>query len=375
MKAVRAYFDNAATTKMAPEVLDAMLPYMKEAYGNPGSIHWMGDEAAKAVREARTATAAAVNCLPSEVFFTSGGTESDNIAIIGTASKKRIVASAIEHSAILETCGHLGSHGHKVTLIGVDKDGMVDPDSLRKAMDGNVSVVSVMTANNVIGTVQRIRELSDIAREFGAYFHTDAVQAFTKTDTDVKRLGVDMLSISGHKIHGPKGVGALFVSGDVEIGPITFGGGQERGLRPSTENVPGIVGLGKACATATATMSSDVKRMEKLRNRIIGGILDIKGSALNGSFERRLCSNAHFRFSGIKGAELVLRLSREGIAVSTASACSAGSTDPSHVMTAIGLSPEEALSSLRISLSRYTTEEEVEILLDRLPKAVSEMRS
>jgi len=264
--------------------------------------------------------------------------------------------------------------GHRVTVLGVDAGGLVDPDALRRTMDDDVSVVSVMTANNVIGTIQRIRELSDIAHEFGAYFHTDAVQAFTKTDTDVKRLGADMMSISGHKIHGPKGVGALFVSGDTEIRPIMFGGGQERGLRPSTENVPGIAGLGKACETVTATMSSDVKRMEGLRNRIIDGVLDIDGSVLNGSLERRLCSNAHFRFSGIKGADLVLRLSREGIAASTASACSAGSTDPSHVMTAIGLSPEEALSSLRISLSRYTTEEEADLLLEKLPDIIRAMR-
>jgi len=374
MKAVRAYFDNAATTKMAPEVLDAMLPFMKDSYGNPGSIHWMGDEAAKAVRVARSKTAAAMNCLPSEVFFTSGGTESDNIAIIGTATKRRIITSAIEHSAILETCGHLGSRGQRIAVLDVDADGLIDPDSLRNAIGDDVSVVSVMTANNVIGTVQRIRELSDIAHEFGAYFHTDAVQAFTKTDTDVKRLGADMMSVSGHKIHGPKGIGALFVSGDTEIGPIMFGGGQERGLRPSTENVPGIVGLGKACETATATMSSDIRKMEGIRNKIIDGVLDISGSALNGSVEHRLCSNAHFRFSGIKGSDLVLRLSSEGIATSTASACSAGSTDPSHVMTAIGLSPEEALSSLRISLSRYTTEDEADLLLKKLPELIRKMR-
>jgi len=374
MKAVRAYFDNAATTKVAPEVLEAMITFMKDDYGNPGSMHWMGDSAAKAVRSARAAAAKALNCLPSEVFFTSGGTESDNIAIIGSAKKKRIVTSAVEHSAVLETCEHMRSRGYGVTVLGVDGGGLVDPDDLRKAMDNDVSVVSVMTANNVIGTIQRIRELADIAHEFGALFHTDAVQAFTKTDTDVKRLGADMMSVSGHKIHGPKGIGALFVGSGAGIEPIMFGGGQERGLRPSTENVPGIVGLGKACEIAMRTMSADVKRMEKIRNRIIDGVLGIEGSALNGSLERRLCSNAHFRFGGIRGSDLVLRLSKEGIAASTASACSAGSTDPSHVMTAIGLSPAEALSSLRISLSRYTTDEEAGYLLDVLPKVVADMR-
>lgn len=372
---MKAYFDNSATTMVAPEVLDAMMPFFSQAYGNPGSIHWMGDEATKAVRNARQQVAKALNCFPSEIYFTSGGTESDNIALIGsTSGGKGIVTTAIEHSAVLETCDHLRKGGKKVTILESDTNGMIDPDDLRKVMNDDVAVVSVMAANNVIGTIQDIREMANIAHEHGALFHTDAVQAFTKTDIDVRGMGIDMLSLSGHKIHGPKGIGALYVSENVDLEPITFGGGQESGLRPSTENVTGIIGLGKATEMAMNGMKDDVVHMTRIRNRIIDGVLEIDGSALNGSFERRLCNNAHFRFDGVKGMELVLRLSREGIAASTASACSAGSTDPSHVMTAIGLSAEQALSALRISLSKYNTMEEAEYLMEALPRIVSSLR-
>lgn len=375
MDTPRTYFDNSATTMLAPEVLETMMPFMTSEYGNPGSIHWMGDSATKAVRSARVSVAKALNCLPSEVYFTSGGTESDNIAILGSVEgSKRIVTSAIEHSAVLETCAHLSGHGNDTIILPVGADGIVDPDDLRRIMDDDVSLVSIMTANNVIGTIQPVKELADIAHEHGALFHTDAVQSFTKLDADVKKTGVDMVSISGHKIHGPKGVGALYISEKADVRPITFGGGQELGIRPSTENVPGIVGLGKATQLAISTMSSDVKKMTKIRDVIIDGTLEIKGSALNGSRDKRLCNNAHFRFNGIKGMELVLRLSKEGIAASTASACSAGSTDPSHVMTAIGLTAEQALSALRISLSRYNTEEEAERFIGVVSKVIADMR-
>ena len=374
MASSKVYFDNSATTMMAPEVLNAMMPFLTSEYGNPGSIHSMGDNAAKAVREARQKTSKLVGCLPSELIFTSGGTESDNIALIGAVpTGGRIITTSIEHSAILETCAYLGENKRKVTVLPVDDKGRLNPDTLRNAMSDDVFMVSVMTANNVIGTIQHIRELSDIAHEFGALFHTDAVQAFTKTDVNVKRSGVDMLSISGHKIHGPKGIGALYVSEKADVKPIMFGGGQESGVRPSTENVPGMVGLGAAVEFAEKTMDADIRKMEKLRNTIIENTLGIDGSALNGPFDGRLCNNAHFRFKGIKGTELVLRLSKEGIMTSTASACSAGSTEPSHVMTAIGLSPADALSALRISLSRYNTEEDVQRLAEILPKAVKSL--
>lgn len=367
------YFDNSATTSVAPEVLDSMMPFLTSQYGNPSSIHWMGDDAAKAVRNARRQVADTLGCLPSEIFFTSGGTESDNIALMGSRNG-RVITSSIEHSAILETCAHMRSQGRDVMMLEVDEDGIVDPDSLRKTIDDDVSIVSIMAANNVIGTIQPIKELADIAHEHGAIFHTDAVQAYTKIGLNVKDMGIDLLSISGHKIHGPKGVGALYVNEKIEMEPIMFGGGQEFGLRPSTENVPGIVGLGKAAELAAVNMDSDIRNMTVMRDRIIDETLNIEGSALNGSRERRLCNNAHFRFKGIKGTDLILRLSKERIAASTASACSAGSTEPSHVMTAIGLNAEESMSALRISLSRYNTLEDVDILMDVLPQMIKKMR-
>jgi len=373
----RAYFDNSSTTAVAKEVLDEMLPFFTKDYGNPSSIHSMGDAAAKAVSSARKRTASALNCRPSEIIFTSGGTESDNLALIGTVAnseRKKIITSTVEHSAILETCQHLRSTGYEVVILPADREGRVSTDDLKDAIDGDTAVVSIMAANNVIGTIQPIREFARTAHDNGALFHTDAVQAFTKTDIDVVRDGIDLLSLSGHKIHGPKGVGALYVRNGVKISPMISGGGQERGLRSSTENVTGIVGLGKAAELAMATMGSDVKRMAKMRDAIIDETLKMKNSYLNGPREGRLCSNAHFGFRGVKGNDLVLALNKMDIMASAASACSAGSTEPSHVMTAIGRSAEEAMSSLRISLSRYTTQDEVDHLLSSLPSAVSSLR-
>ncbi|MCL2608066.1 MAG: cysteine desulfurase [Methanomassiliicoccaceae archaeon] len=373
-----AYFDNSATTAVAKEVLDEMLPFFTGSYGNPGSIHSMGDEAAKAVMTARKRTASALNCRPSEIIFTSGGTESDNLALIGAAmrsGKRKIITSAIEHSAVLEACRFLGTLGYETVLLPADGKGRVTVNNLTDLIDNDTAVVSVMTANNEIGTIQPIAELAKTAHEHGALFHTDAVQAFTRTDINVVRDNVDLLSISGHKIHGPKGIGALYVKNGVNISPMLFGGGQERGMRPSTENVPGMAGLGKASELAMATMKGDVKRMEGMRDKIINEILSIRGAYLNGPAENRLCSNAHFGFDGIKGKDLVLRLSKMNVMASTASACSAGSTEPSHVMTAIGRSAGEALSSLRISLSRYTTDREVDLLLDAVPDAVRSLRT
>ena len=371
------YMDNSSTTAVAKEVLDEMLPFFSEDYGNPSSIHSMGDKAAKAVSFARKRIASALNCRPSEVIFTSGGTESDDLALMGTVSntgRKKIITSSVEHSAVLETCQHLRSLGYEVVILPVDHDGKVNANDLADAIDGNTALVSVMTANNVIGTIQPIRELAKIAHDHGSLFHTDAVQAFTKTDIDVVRDGIDMLSLSGHKIHGPKGVGALYVKSGIKISPIMFGGGQERGIRSSTENVTGIAGLGKAAELAMSTMKDDVKRMEKMRNTIMNETLNIKDAYLNGPREGRICSNAHFGFRGVKGNDLVLALSKMNIMASAASACSAGSTEPSHVMTAIGRTPEEAMSSLRISLSRYTSAEDVDHLLNSLPSAVSSLR-
>ncbi|MCL2143642.1 MAG: cysteine desulfurase [Methanomassiliicoccaceae archaeon] len=372
-----AYFDNGSTTAVANEVIEEMLPFFTAVYGNPASIHSMGDAAAKAISVARKRTASAMGCRPSEIIFTSGGTESDNLAVMGAvirSGKKKVITSAVEHSAVLEACGRLREMGYDITVIPVDGEGYVDTDGISNAADGDTALVSVMAANNVIGTIQPIAELAKIAHENGALFHTDAVQAFTKTDIDVKRDGIDMMSVSGHKIHGPKGTGALYVRSGVELTPMILGGGQEHGLRSSTENVPGIAGIGKAAELVMLTMDDDVKRMAKMRDKIINEILSIKGSYLNGPVRNRLCSNAHFGFSGVKGNDIVLALSKMGVYASAASACSAGSTEPSHVMTAIGRSAQEALSSLRISLSRYTTEDEVNILLDALPKALRSVR-
>jgi cysteine desulfurase len=372
-----AYFDNSGTTAVAKEVLNEMLPFFSVDYGNPSSIHSMGDVAAKALSAARKRTASAINCRPSEITFTSGGTEADNLALMGTvihSGKKRVITSAVEHSAVLETCRLLEALGHEIVILPVDGEGRVSPEELEKAIDGDTALVSVMAANNVIGTIQPIAEFAEIAHEHGALFHTDAVQAFTKTDIDVTRDGIDMMSMSGHKIHGPKGVGSLDVRNGVKIKPILLGGGQERGLRSSTENIPGIVGFGKAAELAMRTMADDVRRMEGIRDRIINGLSEIRGAYLNGPREGRLCNNAHFGFDGVKGNDLVLALSKIGIMASAASACSAGSTEPSHVMTAIGRSTAQAHSSLRISLSRYTDDEEADMLLDAVPKAVAALR-
>lgn len=371
------YFDNAATTQVIPEVLEEILPYFSESYGNPSSLHELGAEAAAGMRIARERVAKTLNCYPSEITFTSGGTESDNIALMGVVGKRgrdRIVTSAIEHSAIIETCSHARSTGYKATIIPVDREGFIDMSALDSAMGDDVAVLSVMAANNVIGTLQDLRELSKIAHEHGALFHTDAVQAYTKVDIDIKRDGIDMLSLSGHKVHAPKGTGALFVRDGTEISPIMFGGGQERGLRSSTENVPAIVGLGKAAEFLMANFEDDVSRMTRLRDRIIDTVLEIDGSALNGPRKNRLCNNTHFRFEGVRGQDLVLKLSRMGIAASTASACSASDNEPSHVLSAIGLNATQALSSLRVTLSGLNTDEDVDKLAEILPVAIKECR-
>lgn len=367
----RVYFDNSATTRVAPEVLESMMPFLTEEYGNPSSIHYMGDAAAAALRKARKQVADSLGALPSEITFTSGGTESDNLAIIGSAiackdvSRKRIVTSAIEHEAVLEACEELKRRGYEITVVGVDGEGYVDPSALDDAMGDDVCLVSVMAANNVVGTIEDVSELSKVAHEHGALFHTDAVQGYTKMGIDVKRDGIDMLSLSGHKIHAPKGIGAVFIRNGVPMVPINYGGGQERGLRSSTENVPGIVGLGTAAELAMSTMDEDIRTMTKLRDEIIDDMLRIDGAHLNGpTGKRRLCNNTHFRFDGAKGLDMVIRLSKEGIAASAASACSAGSNEPSYVLTSLGLSPEQCLSALRISLSRYNTEEDVRYLAE-----------
>ena len=374
----RVYLDNGATTAMSPEVLSAMSPFLTSHYGNPSSIHFMGEEASAGIRKARGQVASTLNCYPSEITFTSGGTESDNLAILGAmpgTGRKKFITTEIEHSAVLETCPELVRLGFEVVRIGVDRDGLLIMDDLAEAMGPDVGIVSVMAANNVIGTIQDIRQAAEIAHEHGALFHTDAVQAYGKMNLDVKADGIDLLSASGHKIHGPKGVGFLYHRNGIKISPQIVGGGQEAGLRSSTENVPGIVGLGAAAESAVSSMSRDVPSMTKIRDRIIRETLSIEGAYLTGSRDRRICNNAHFGFKGVNGKDLVLRLSDEGIAASAESACSAGSSEPSHVLTAIGRTPQEAMSALRITTSKYTTEEDAEALLEVLPGIIGSLRA
>lgn len=378
---MRVYFDNSATTQVDPQVLETMFPFFSEKYGNASSLHQFGREAYGAVQASRERIAAAMGAKEDEIIFTSGGTESDNIAIQGLAYANRdkgnhIVTSTIEHHAVLHTCQFLETQGFRVTYLPVDEEGLVSIKALKEVVDRNTILVTIMAANNEIGTIQRLTDIGDIAHESSAAFHTDAVQAFTKMPLNVASDDIDLLSISAHKLHGPKGVGALYVRNGLKIRPMMYGGGHEKGLRSSTENVSGIVGLGKAVEIANGNMEVDVESVKYLRDRIIDGVLsNITGSYLNGHRRKRLCNNAHFRFDFIDGESLVLGLDEAGIAVSTGSACSTKSRDPSHVLTAIGLKPELARGSLRVSLSRMSTAEEADYVLREIPKAVDKLRS
>ncbi len=377
----RIYFDNSATTRPDPRVLEAMRPYLDQWYGNASSIHIFGRESFNALEEARNRTSKAIGAKTREVVFTSGGTESDNLAIQGAAfanlaKGNHIITSSIEHHAVLNTCHFLESQGFRVTYLPVDSEGVVEPESLKSAMTNGTILVSVMTANNEIGTIQDVRELGAIAHEGGALFHTDAVQSIGKVPLDVERDNIDLLAISAHKFHGPKGVGALYVRKGVSLRPLVYGGGQERGLRSSTENVPGIVGLGKAIEICMQEMDEGVARMTSIRDRVIQGTLSsVEGCYLNGHRRRRLCNNAHFRFDYVEGEALVLSLDIKGIAASTGSACSSRDSDTSHVLKALGVRNEHARGSLRISLSRMNTIEEAERYLEAISEVVARLRS
>jgi cysteine desulfurase len=378
---VKVYFDNSATTKVDSRVLEAMMPFFTEEYGNPSSLHHFGRVANDAIATARNQVAKAMGASREDIIFTSGGTESDNIAIQGFAFANEdkgdhIITSSIEHHAVLHTCRFLESQGFKVTYVPVNEEGFVPIEDLKSAINSRTILISVMAANNEVGVIQPVRDIGEICHDHGVAFHTDAVQAFTKMPLDVERDNIDMLSISGHKFHGPKGVGALYVRRGLNIRPTMYGGGHEKGLRSSTENVSGIVGIGKAVEIAMTSMDSDIERMTFLRDRIIDGVLSqIQNSHFNGSRAKRLCNNAHFRFDFIDGESLVLELDEMGIATSTGSACSTKSRDPSHVLTAIGLKPELARGSLRVSISRMSTSEEVDYFLEAIPRAVVKLRS
>lgn len=376
----KIYLDHAATTYTRQEVVDAMLPYFTEKFGNASTVYSIGRESKKAIEEAREKVARALGAQPNEIFFTSSGTEADNWAIKGIAYANRkkgnhIITSSIEHHAVLHTCQYLESEGFEVTYLPVDEYGLVDPQQVKDAIKDNTILISIMFANNEIGTIQPIKEIGKIAKERGVYFHTDAVQAVGNIPIDVNDLNVDLLSLSGHKFYGPKGVGALYIRKGTKIVSFMHGGAQERGRRASTENVPGIVGLGKAIELATGEIDEYNKKLVKLRDRTITEVLKrIPYSRLNGHREKRLPGNANFSFEFIEGESLLLMLDMKGIAASSGSACTSGSLDPSHVLLAIGLPHEIAHGSLRITFGADNTEEDVDYLLEVLPPIVERLR-
>ena len=375
---MRVYLDHAATTPVDEEVLEEMLPYFTKKYGNASSLHSFGREARDAIERSRERVAQLIGAESEEIIFTAGGTESDNIAIKGIAfreGKGHIITSQIEHPAVMATCQHLEKKGFDVTYLPVDKYGMVSPEDVENAIRDDTILITIMHANNEIGTVEPIEEIAKIARENEIVFHTDAVQSVGKIPVNVKRIGMDMLSISAHKIYGPKGVGALYIKKGTKIEAIIHGGGHEKGLRPSTENVPGIVGLGKACELAEKRMEEDMKRMQRLRDRLIKGVLEIEESYLNGHPEKRLPNNAHFRFAAVEGESLILSLDDKGIAGSTGSACSSKKLKPSHVLMAIGLNEVQAHGSLRLTLGRENTEEEIDYVIEVLPPILEKLRA
>lgn len=375
----KVYLDNSATTKVSDEVISAMLPYFTEKYGNPSSLHTSGREAREAIETARNKIAGTIGANPAEIVFTSGGTESDNIAIIGGALANRkkgnhIITSAIEHPAVLETCRHLEKEGFKVTYVPVDPDGILKLDELEKAITAETTLITVMHVNNEIGTIQPIKEIGKIAREKDIYFHTDAVQSFGKIPVNVEDLGVDMLALSGHKIHGPKGVGVLYLRKGTPVRSLTFGGGHERGVRSGTENVSGIVGMAKACELAARDFDRNVEHMTRLRDRLMDGLLKIEHCRLNGSRKNRSPNNVNISYSFVEGESMVLLLDMKGIEVSTGSACSSKKLEASHVLLSCGLDPETAHGSLRMTNSKYNTEEEIDYVIETLPGIVSRLR-
>lgn len=374
----RIYVDNAATTPVSDEVVKAMMPCFTELWGNPSSLHANGQSAKAVVDEAREKIAKAIGCTAAEIYFTSCGSESDNWAIKGAAyaakNRRKIVTSKIEHHAVLHTCKALEKEGFEVVYVGVDDGGVVKMDELRRAVDENTALVAIMMANNEIGTIEPIAEISEIAHEKGALMFTDAVQAVGNIPVDVKELGVDMLSLSGHKIHTPKGIGALYIKKGVRIKNLIDGGGQERGKRGGTENVPYICGLGVAVESAVAHLD-DMEYVRGLREKLIDGLLEIPYSRLNGDRENRLPGNANLSFSYIEGESLLLWLDMGGISASTGSACSSNSLEASHVLLAIGVDIEDAHGSLRFSLSKDNTEEEVDEIIKVVKESVERLRA
>jgi cysteine desulfurase len=377
----RIYLDHAATTPTHPEVVEAMLPYFGESFGNPSSIHFLGQETRVIVDEAREKIASLIGAQSNEIVFTSGGTEADNFALKGVASACRhkgnhIITTSIEHQAVLESCRFLEEQGFAVSYLPVDRYGLVDPEDVRRAITDNTILISIMHANNEVGTIQAIADIGKIARERGICFHTDAVQTVGHVPVDVDELGVDLLAMSAHKLYGPKGIGALYVRRGTRIAPFMHGGGQERGLRASTENVPGIVGFGKAVELAQKELGAEAKHVTALRDRLIHELSErITQIHLNGHPSQRLPNNVNVGIEFVEGEAMAISLDLEGIAVSTGSACSSHDMEPSHVLTALGVPAVLARGSLRFSLGRGTTEEDVERVLEVLPRIVARLRS
>ena len=381
------YLDNAASTAVHPEVVKEMLPYFDVQYGNPSSIHQFGRKAKNAIQKARKQVAALIDAEPDEILFTSGGTESNNIILYGisnlplrTSSTKKernhIITSSIEHEAILQPCKNLEEIGCKITYLPVDESGMVDLPDVANSLTENTIIVSIMFANNEVGTIQPIKEISEVCKKYDVLFHTDAVQAVGKVPINVKELGVDALSVSSHKINGPKGIGALFIKKGLRVSPQILGGGQENGMRSGTENVASIVGFGKACEIAKERLNENISHFETLHSTMLSRVVkEISHVKLNGHPEKRIFNNIHLTFMGVNGEDLIIKLDEHGIAASTGSACSMHTQKASHVLKAMGFNHEQITGSLRMSFGYLNTLDEVEQTIDVLKKVVSELRS
>ncbi|MDE5755406.1 MAG: cysteine desulfurase NifS, partial [Oscillospiraceae bacterium] len=375
------YADHAATTAVSDEVLQEMLPYFQENFGNPSSIYAKGRENERAIIDARARVAACLNADAKEIYFTGGGSESDNWAIKGIADKlaekgkKHIITSVFEHHAVLHTCEFLEKHGFEVTYLPVSPEGLVNPADVENAIRSDTALVTIMYANNEIGTIQPIPEIGAICRKHGVLFHTDAVQAVGNVEIDVKAQNIDLLSLSGHKFHAPKGIGALYIRKGISLPNLIHGGGQESGKRAGTENVPGIMGLAKAIELATADIPAKVAKLTPLRNQLIDGILKIDQTRLNGDREKRLAGNVNISIVGIEGESLLLMLDHYGIQASSGSACTSGSLDPSHVLLSLGLVHEVAHGSLRLSFGEEFTQQDVDYILEVLPQIVARLRA
>ena len=378
---MKVYADNAATTKMSQTAKEAMMPYFDVIYGNPSSLYSFGQEAKTALEESREKVAKALNADPKEIYFTSGGSEADNQAIVSAAiiggrkGKKHIISTKFEHHAVLHTLNKLEKQGYEITLLDVHENGIVKPEEVAAAIRPDTCLVTVMFANNEIGTIQPIAEIGAVCREKGVIFHTDAVQAVAHIPIDVKAMNIDMLSLSGHKFHGPKGVGALYVKKGIALSNIIEGGAQERGKRAGTENVPAIAGMAAALEESVLHMDENIEKITAMREKLIDGLSKIPHSKLNGDRNNRVPGTVNFCFEGIEGESLLLLLDDAGIAASSGSACTSGSLDPSHVLLAIGLPHEVAHGSLRLSVCEYNTPEEIDHIIENVPKVVEYLRS